>query len=79
MTVRQIIIEWLKSNGYDGLFNRRGECGCDIEDLCPCYASIDECEPGYKGRCTDGAEDMCEACAEDPAGWHIGETRRVRG
>ncbi len=36
MNVKQIVREYLMANGYDGLFNENGECGCDFEDFMPC-------------------------------------------
>ena len=48
MTVTDIVKEWLKGHGYDGLYDR-GECGCLIEDLCPCGSEgALGCQPGYR-------------------------------
>lgn len=47
MKVKEIIIEWLKNNGYDGLYDP-GECGCLIGDLFPCGGDCFDCLPGYK-------------------------------
>ena len=46
-TVKDILIEWLEANGYTGIHS--DECGCSIDDLCPCCLSdnIINCEPGY--------------------------------
>ena len=49
MNVLEIIKEYLIQNGYDGLYNRAGECACLIEDLASCSKSCSDCEPGYKG------------------------------
>jgi hypothetical protein len=51
-TVRDILIQWLKENGYDGLY--ADECGCFVDDLAPCFGewSLD-CKPGYKCKCED--------------------------
>jgi hypothetical protein len=46
MTVAEIIMEYLKANGYDGLCN--DECGCELSNLFPCCEAFDACEPGYK-------------------------------
>ena len=52
MTVREIVVEYLRAHGYDGLWtNDCGDdgCGCLIDDLAPCCCeSFFECEPGYK-------------------------------
>ena len=48
MNVKEIISEYLTQNGYEGLFNEGSECGCLLDDLCPCDGEIGNCEPGYK-------------------------------
>jgi hypothetical protein len=48
MTIKEIISKYLTDNGYEGLFNSDGECGCLLDDLCPCDGEIAECQPGYK-------------------------------
>ena len=46
MTVVQKITEWLKEIGAEGLcFD---ECGCSIDDICPCSNNCLECEPAKK-------------------------------
>lgn len=51
MTVKEIMREWLKSNGYDGLCSP-GYCGCDLDDLMACCSeSVTMCEPAYKRHC----------------------------
>ena len=52
MTVQEIVAEYLKNNGYDGLCNE--DCGCGLEDFMPCVNSefhsgnIHGCEPAYR-------------------------------
>ena len=36
MDIEDIVEEWLKANGYDGLYNSGLECGCHLGDLMPC-------------------------------------------
>lgn len=48
MNVEQIVREYLVANGYDGLANDNGECGCDLEDLMPCGYQDAFCEVGHK-------------------------------
>lgn len=60
MTVKEIIVKYLKENGYDGLFEPDGECGCRIDDLIPCSELNEHCETGYKKLCTDCNEQECE-------------------
>lgn len=47
MTTKEIIENWLKENGYDGIYSP-GECACKIGDLMPCGTDASECEPGYQ-------------------------------
>jgi hypothetical protein len=58
MTIKEIIEKHLRDNGFDGLFNADGECGCELDDLVPCggECGLLECEPGYK-RKPAGGED----------------------
>ena len=47
MSVRNIILGYLKEYKYAGLCNDEG--GCTIEDFMPCGGEyVDECEPAYK-------------------------------
>jgi hypothetical protein len=50
MTLREIAEQWLKHNGFDGLF-RDGCCSCVIGDIMPCDGPGTDCEAGYKGPC----------------------------
>lgn len=61
MNVKEIVTEYLKKNGYDGLYNP-GECGCTIDDLMCCDDPADDCYAGYLAPCDCGQE-----CA-----YHIG-------
>jgi hypothetical protein len=56
MTVKGILMEYLKEHGFDGLLNTFMECGCGIEDLFPCECPSDKCEPAYKWECV---KEMC--------------------
>lgn len=55
MNVRDIVIEYLKKHGYDGLTNDE-ECGCGIDDLFPCEACPDRCEPAYRVLVPEGED-----------------------
>jgi hypothetical protein len=50
MNVLEIIAEYLKANGYDGLMNEN-DCACELDDLIPCGEDFSTCEPGYKIPC----------------------------
>lgn len=62
MNVKAIVRDWLVTNGYEGLFNENGECGCDLNDLMCCDNSgVDWCLPAYKLKC----EGCTHTCIED--------------
>lgn len=50
MTLQQIVREWLKANGYDGLCDCNLECGCSVDDIMPCAEPGTECEAGYQKK-----------------------------
>ena len=66
ITVKDILEQWLKANGYGGLVDQDSECGCLADDLCLCGGPCDTCRPGYKGPDMDGE---CE--------WMIYPTRQA--
>ncbi len=47
MTCAEIIENYLKENGFDGLYCSGANCACKNGDLFPCMESPDECIPGY--------------------------------
>jgi len=53
MNVSEIIKEYLKKNGYDGLCDHYNECGCELDDLAPCGGLEYNCEPGHKFYCEE--------------------------
>lgn len=59
--VREILADWLRQHGYDGLFND-GVCACSVDELMPCLEPSSECQAGYAVAC-------CEcACQDDCPG-----------
>ena len=47
MNIRDIVEEYLKTNGFDGLCENNG-CGCWLDNLMPCYQPDERnCKPGY--------------------------------
>lgn len=54
MTVREILVKYLTDNGFGGLVG--DECGCDLNDLCPCDGSMLDCQPAYSVPCTGCGE-----------------------
>jgi hypothetical protein len=48
MNCTDIIKQHIKENGFDGLYNCEGECGCIMSDIAPCdRIETDTCHPGY--------------------------------
>jgi hypothetical protein len=68
MTVKGIVVGYLKENGFDGLCG--DECGCGIDDLAPCECdAIMECKPAYKTPCKGAACDHpCDGYDEENIG-----------
>ena len=44
----EIVAEWLKENGYDGLVDEDMECACLVSELMPCGEPKPGCMAGYK-------------------------------
>jgi len=64
MNVQEIIIDWLTSHGYDGLYNADGQCACKLGDLMPCGEPGIDCAPGYLAPCPGTASETCDGdCA----------------
>jgi len=52
-TVKEIITEYVKIAGGDGLYNPDVGCGCDIDDFCPCGEWFGDCVPAKKIPCSE--------------------------
>lgn len=72
--IREIVNEWLKVNGYEGLAG--DDCGCEVDDLMPCdEPDVIHCVAGHKIPCPDG--DDCEyRFAPDSIHWHMAEGKK---
>jgi hypothetical protein len=46
MNVKEIVVQYLRENGYDGLFSYG--CGCAVDDLMPCCEDTSLCEAGFR-------------------------------
>ena len=56
-----MVREYLEKNGYDGLVEYDGECGCSLDDLMPCgHESAIDCEAGHKIDCPDTCGEGCD-------------------
>lgn len=68
MNVREIVCDWLKAHGMDGL--AADDCGCGIDDLAPCGdIGTNDCVGARKCKCDQGSGDDnppgCDAdCAD---------------
>jgi len=58
LTVCDILKQWLKDHGHDGLIGPEGECGCGLDDLIPCEDAFDGCCPAYRGPDPDREGDF---------------------
>ena len=59
-SVLRIVEDWLRANGFDGLYNADAECACVLGGLSPGDCLSEECWAGYKTACGCGDHD-----------WHI--------
>lgn len=67
-TVLDMISKSLKDNGFDGLVDEFGECGCETSDLAPCGNTIE-----YVGRCRAAYKVECDC--EYNCTWHMSEVK----
>jgi hypothetical protein len=85
MTVKEIIQEYLKKHGYDGLHshatnNRYGGCGCDINLICISGEQNLTCVPAYRHtkkhceQCRD--KEKCEPFSEGERFMYCGKPRK---
>ncbi len=58
MTVKEIVREWLREKGYDGLCAE--DCGCSVDDLMPCsgYGASEDCMAGYSQKATEEEKEV---------------------
>lgn len=65
MNVKQIVKEYLKAQGFDGLCNI--DCGCGFDDLMPCCETSEDCEVAMASPDPDDPGYMIytPACATD--------------
>ena len=73
MNLHEIVADWLREHGYDGLVRIDYECGCGLDDLMPCSQPSEHCEAAYRRECVDCPDDTdCEL--QDgyrPGCWHL--------
>jgi hypothetical protein len=75
VNVREIVEQYLKAHGFDGLACQTESCGCQIGDLAPCCDgdNVLACMPGYVHTCETcnsgrflGEDPECSPIDEDP-------------
>ena len=69
MNVKQIVINYLKENHFDGLANVDVPCGCLCDDLAPCGGDMMDCQPGHKQTIDERATCECDGCGTKH--WHV--------
>jgi hypothetical protein len=68
MNVNNMVVFFLKQEGYDGLYAKGGECACEIADIAPCGEITGTCLAGYRYWCEDIA---CEYTKDVGKHWHM--------
>ncbi len=56
LEVREVVKSFLYVNGFDGLVDCYGECGCEIDDLMCCDCSGIGCQAAYKKKANHPVE-----------------------
>ena len=57
-TVREVLVQYMKEHGYDGLYHSEGECACLMDFPCEVWSGIPlDCELGYKVECDQSCEE----------------------
>ncbi len=60
--ITEILEDWLKKNGFDGLINDDEKCTCLLDDLCPCREPKIDCYAGTIEDCDDPKNCDFEDC-----------------
>lgn len=62
----EMVAEWLRANGYDGLCNPDAGCGCGFDDLMPCNQASDSfCVCAYEVPDKEGRPGDCFYCVSN--------------
>lgn len=59
MTVKDIVMQYLIDNNYDGLCADIG-CACLLNDLMPCENNTENCVVGHRVKCNKQDRDNCD-------------------
>ena len=76
LTVKKIVEERLRAEGFSGLYQIFGECGCEIDDLMPCDGDSSNCIPGHRCEgpaegCPHRTDDTDCALAREDCSWVV--------
>lgn len=74
LTLRDIVEQRLKQDGFDGLYDPDGECSCELGDLWPCECWSTDCLAGHYRPCLGAS---CEG-GQMPH-FHIGPKKELPG
>lgn len=68
LNIKQIVLEYLKQNNYDGLYEDSGYyedyCCCEIDNLWVCGEPMNICKAGYKCRVCGKIGDSKNICSD---------------
>jgi hypothetical protein len=85
MNIRDIVENYLKTNGYTGLVNQEIPCGCVLGDLAICDGecmNLEECDAGYVHYCDDCPKEIQEECRVDDCpsvgGYCVGPEKELK-
>jgi hypothetical protein len=74
VTIREIIVEYLRQHGYDGLCG--DSCGCGLDDLAPCGGDPMDCQPAHRRKADcEACDSVCDAAGEGE--WCYGTEKDV--
>lgn len=76
MIAKEIVKNYLKRNGYDGLAG--DECGCERSDLMPCGEFGANCEAGHKVKCDCDCGECELAVRGSKSCWHMRPCKKKR-
>lgn len=51
MNIEEMVIEYLKTSKFDGLYNEVCECGCGKDEINPSNCIDFDCFGAYKNKC----------------------------